>query len=618
MTKNVLFYARYSTERQTEQSIETQIDLGKKFVADHGWKLVEIYSDSASSGTNFHSRPGIQNLLSHVKRGGIDIVLCLSVDRLSRDVEHSSRILKDLSYHDCAIWTVQGGQATSHIELHIRSSLNHEMIEQGRYRTREGMRTATQKGKATTRLSYGYSLGQRRDANGDRIKGEREINPEQAAVIKEIYEAYASGVSPANIAADLNARNIPAPKGKYWRDDTIRGHGKRQTGILNNPLYIGKIVWNRQKYRKNPQSERRVSKLNEQSEWEQVSASELAIIDQDLWNRVKQRQLATLSNFEKINSNPLNRTHRPRYLLSGLLECAECAGSYSITGKGRYGCANHKAKLPIDELGGQCCSNNRTILRDELEARVLTCIPAAFYAKDLYQTAAFELARKAKQHKSTEPSERERLQAELTQTQREQSELIRHIQQRASEGRVRLVAYDDQLDALEEKREAIAKELAQLPDEQQATEHLNRLNAQLTAGNIEAKLTQMLYLLRSGTDGADTVKPAFVNIVRQLIDKVIIARCDETGDATLQVHGHLASILASLDATTLMEKYSETARNFEYLDYIYHEGKTASEEARERYYQLLSDRMEEFREDWEGIEVSVVAGAGFEPAAFRL
>jgi site-specific DNA recombinase len=618
VTKNVLFYARYSTERQTEQSIETQIDLGKKFIADHGWKLIEIYSDSASSGTNFHSRPGIQQLLSHVKRGGIDIVLCLSVDRLSRDVEHSSRILKDLSYHDCAIWTVQGGQATSHMELHIRSSLSHEMVEQVRYRTREGMRTATQKGKATTRLSYGYSLGQRRDANGDRVKGEREINPDQAAIIREIYEAYASGVSPASIAADLNARGVPAPQGKYWRDDTIRGHGKRQTGILNNPLYIGQIVWNRQKYRKNPQSERRVSKLNDQSNWEQVHAPELAIIDQELWNRVKQRQQATLSNFEKINTNPLNRTHRPRYLLSGLLECAECAGSYSITGKGRYGCANHKAKLPIDELGGECCSNNRTILRSELEERVLTCIPAAFYAKDLFQTTATELAERVKQMACDENIGHNRLHDELRQIELQQVQLMGHIQQRALEGRVRLVAYDNQLDALEAKREALSKQLAELPDVQQTIDSLNRFNEHLAANTIEAMVIRMLYLLRTGGEDTDAMNPAMVNIVRQLIEKVCIARCNETGGAILTVHGRIAAILASLDAATLMQKLSETTSNFKYLHYLYHEGKDASDDEREAYCQQLSDRMEDLIDDWEIIEVSVVAGAGFEPAAFRL
>jgi site-specific DNA recombinase len=120
MTKNVLFYARYSTDRQNEVSLETQIELGKSFIEDKGWTLAATYSDAAVSGTRFTSRPGIQNLLDHVKRGGIDIVLCVTVDRLSRDVEHSSKILKDVNYYDATIWTVQAGQAVSNMELHLR------------------------------------------------------------------------------------------------------------------------------------------------------------------------------------------------------------------------------------------------------------------------------------------------------------------------------------------------------------------------------------------------------------------------------------------------------------------------------------------------------------------
>ena len=52
MPKNVIFYARYSTDRQDEQSIETQIELGRALAAERGWNLVEIYEDRAISGTS--------------------------------------------------------------------------------------------------------------------------------------------------------------------------------------------------------------------------------------------------------------------------------------------------------------------------------------------------------------------------------------------------------------------------------------------------------------------------------------------------------------------------------------------------------------------------------------
>lgn len=49
-----------------------------------------------------------------------------------------------------------------------------------------------------------------------------------------------------------------------------------------------------------------------------------------------------------------------------MLECAECGGPYAISGKDRYSCTNRKKRLPIDDLGGACCGNSKTITRHEL------------------------------------------------------------------------------------------------------------------------------------------------------------------------------------------------------------------------------------------------------------
>ena len=60
-------------------------------------------------------------------------------------------------------------------------------------------------------------------------------------------------------------------------------------------------------------------------------------------------------------SNRLNATHRPEYLLSGMLKCAERGGPYAICGKDRYSCTNRRTRLPTDELGGACCGSSKTI-----------------------------------------------------------------------------------------------------------------------------------------------------------------------------------------------------------------------------------------------------------------
>jgi DNA invertase Pin-like site-specific DNA recombinase len=135
MPKNVLLYARYSTDRQDEVSIETQVELGTTFNDERGWKLVEVFTDAAVSGTSFKSRPGIQALLKRCERGDIDIVLCVTLDRISRDVEHSAGILKMLNHRDIELWTVHGGGRVTDMEVGIRAVLSQELIEQIRYRT---------------------------------------------------------------------------------------------------------------------------------------------------------------------------------------------------------------------------------------------------------------------------------------------------------------------------------------------------------------------------------------------------------------------------------------------------------------------------------------------------
>jgi len=145
--KRTALYARYSTDQQNPASIETQIDLGKEFAAKQGWSLLDIFIDAGISGASYETRPGLQSALSGARRGAYDILLCLTLDRLSRDLEHSARILKLLQFHDIALWTVHGGSAVSSMELGLRAVLSQEVLEQVRYRTREGMKTVAKNGR---------------------------------------------------------------------------------------------------------------------------------------------------------------------------------------------------------------------------------------------------------------------------------------------------------------------------------------------------------------------------------------------------------------------------------------------------------------------------------------
>lgn len=122
MTKRAVLYARYSTDQQNPASIETQVDLGKEVIRRHCWQHIETYVDAGVSGASFETRRGLQAALAGANGGQYDVFLCLTLDRLSRDVEHSARILKLLHFNEVELWTVHGDAAVSSMELALEPS----------------------------------------------------------------------------------------------------------------------------------------------------------------------------------------------------------------------------------------------------------------------------------------------------------------------------------------------------------------------------------------------------------------------------------------------------------------------------------------------------------------
>lgn len=110
------------------------------------------------------------------------------------------------------------------------------------------------------------------------------------------------------------------PVAVAWGDTTIRGQADRSTGLLNNAAYVGRLEWNRCSYTRGPSTGRRVTRPNPREEWEVTDAPELRIVDDKLWDRVKRQQKAVRTKMARTaDGNALNRAHRKRHILSGLI-----------------------------------------------------------------------------------------------------------------------------------------------------------------------------------------------------------------------------------------------------------------------------------------------------------
>ncbi|WP_171034289.1 recombinase family protein [Lichenicoccus roseus] len=101
-------------------------------------------------------------------------------------------------------------------------------------------------------------------------------------MVRRICRANADGRSPKRIALDLNAASIAGPRGGASSASTINGDSRRGTGIPNNELYIGRLIWNRLTYAKDPDTGRRRSRLRTGQEQVATAVPDLRIIDDTL------------------------------------------------------------------------------------------------------------------------------------------------------------------------------------------------------------------------------------------------------------------------------------------------------------------------------------------------
>ncbi|MFD2238195.1 recombinase family protein [Aureimonas populi] len=257
MTRAAL-YARYSSDNQSEASIEDQFRLCREHAQRERWQIVGSYEDAAISGSSTILRPGIQRLMRDAQHGEFNILLAEALDRISRDQADVATLYKHLKFAGITIVTLAEGEIS---ELHVglKGTMNALFLKDLADKTRRGLRGRVEKGKAGGGLCYGYRVVKKFDGNGEPIRGDREIVLEEAEIVRRIFREFASGKSPKAIAVDLNRDGVPGPLGRAWGDTSIRGHVSRSTGIINNELYAGVLVWNRQRFVKDPSTGKRVS-----------------------------------------------------------------------------------------------------------------------------------------------------------------------------------------------------------------------------------------------------------------------------------------------------------------------------------------------------------------------
>ncbi|OWY03763.1 hypothetical protein B6V75_10100 [Thioclava sp. F1Mire-8] len=372
MTKRVAIYARYSSGLQKQTSIDDQVAMAERFAAERGWVVTHRFTDYEKSGRNTR-REGLQALCAAVNARRVDAIVIEAVDRLTRKIADALNHYELFQFQQAELYSVAEGQQDFFKVLinALGAQLYAQMIGE---HTRRGMVQGLTRKRLHT-SAYGY-----RKRDGDEGLN-REINPEEADIVRRIFREFADGHSTQAIVKRLNGDGIPAPRGGTWDISTIRGNPARFEGMLRNRLYIGVASVAKTSRRYHPETGSK-EVYETPSAAAEIEIPALRIVDQDLWDRVE-TQLATQAAKTKSKGNPVG-ARRSKHLLSGLLVCGCCGATYVKVGRTHFGCR---------EARKGACSNKTTIHRDRIEARVFAKLRGTFLTPEL--AASFDAALKA-------------------------------------------------------------------------------------------------------------------------------------------------------------------------------------------------------------------------------
>ncbi|MHB2165860.1 recombinase family protein [Alsobacter sp. R-9] len=453
-----VIYGRYSTDLQNEKSVEDQFSLCRVFASRERLQIVATYEDRAVSGASIAGRPGVLALLADASKGRFEVLLVEALDRLSRDIADLGHIHKTFSFLGIDIIGVSdGGRPADTILIGLRGLVGQLFREDGAKKVKRGMVGLVNRGKHAGGRAFGYrpALGQR---------GEPQIVPEQADIVRRIFSAYIGGLTPRQIAYTLNSEGVPPPRGRSWNASTINGSPQRGNGIIQNELYAGVVVWNKIRMIKNPVNGRRVSRPNPPEAWIRCERPDLAIVDRE--------------TFEQANSlKRLRGTARPEYsrrnvrLFSGLLQCGCCGSGFATAGvdrsqRVRIRCSRHA------ESG--TCPDPRSYYLSWVEGTVLRALKSELRDRRAIYEAASRYRHERAAHLEANRLRRIEVDARLSALTEEMDRLTDflargvgdpiRIDQRCQQGRIEEETLRAELSALDDAADDLVPEPATVTD----------------------------------------------------------------------------------------------------------------------------------------------------------
>ena len=207
--KTCVIYARYSSNNQTEQSIEGQIRVCREYAQRNNLAVAGTYIDRATTGTN-DNREQFQKMLKDSDKKAWDYVLCYKLDRFSRNKYEMAIHRKHLKDNGVKILSAMENIPETPEGILLESLLegmNQYYSEELSQKTKRGLRETRIKGNYMGGpINYGYSI--KHENVGDQTVSKVVINEDEAPVLLHIFEAYAAGNRIPDIVRELDDKGI--------------------------------------------------------------------------------------------------------------------------------------------------------------------------------------------------------------------------------------------------------------------------------------------------------------------------------------------------------------------------------------------------------------------------
>ena len=296
----LVIYARFSSHSQTEQSIEGQLKVCYEYAAANNHIVVGEYIDRAQSGTT-DNRSDFQRMITDSDKKTFDGVLVYQLDRFARNRYDSAINKAKLKKNGVRVLSAKENITDDAsgilIEGVLESMAEYYSVELSQ-KINRGMNLNAEKC-----LSNGSNPGLGFKVNPDRTF---RVDPEEAAIVQEVFERYASGETTADIIREMNRRGIKTSLGRDFNKNSIHR-------MLRNKRYIGTYLY---KDIETPGGMPR-------------------IIDDDLFNRVQ-------AILDKNKAAPARSRGKEEYLLTTKLFCGYCKEMMiGYGGTGKMGLAYH-------------------------------------------------------------------------------------------------------------------------------------------------------------------------------------------------------------------------------------------------------------------------------------